>query len=294
MKDIRKDGIIYKGMKRGRNNLLIVNIIVTLFFVLFLSRAMPFIAGKFHGPYELDIPKFLSATKDTTINEEIEMKKRADKTILSYTFMENSYTDGNKYRFNVVFDVLKETDVKYTYEYEDAQTGEKKMAIHSVVYAGRIGDRDILVLCKNDTEPGTSVALSGIFTTPPEVVISDISKEVAQNGPITINEYIFDARGIEMETEGTDIPFMIMWIILLAVLYIKLICYYINPSLHPTYKRIEKYGELTDIINNIEEQFASDKVQREGKELITQDWIMTKEFFSVKIIKNHRSHGKFY
>lgn len=294
MKDnIRKGPILYKGMVRGRRKFLIINLIITALYIMYMVRAMPFIVGKFHGPYELDVDKFVSSTQNVTISEEIEMKKRADKSIPGYALFKTSYNDDNKYRFNVKFDDFEDIGVKYVADIEDPMSGEVMQYVDKTVYMGRIGDTLIPVMCSGDLRPDNDNELAGIFVKPAEVIMADISKLTADGTEITINEYIFDARNIEMEVENTDVAVMYIGIALLAFLYIRLIRYYINPYKHPTYKQLLKYGELHEIIDDVENQFETQEVYMDGKELITVDWIMVKETFHNKITKNHRTRGRY-
>lgn len=291
LKDIRKGPILYKGMVRGRRKFLIINLIVTAIYILYLIRSAPFIAGKFHGPHELDVQNFLASTEDITISEVIEMKKRADKSIPTYAFFSTSYSDGDKYRFNVSFDSVEETGIEYTTEFENPETGEMETFVMYSVFMGRIGERVIPILSYGNVASDT--ALTGIFVEPAPVITADISKLTADGNALTINKYIFDARNLEMETENSDVVVMFAGIALLAFLYIRLLRYYINPYKHPTYKQLAKYGNLEDVINDIENQFEEENVYKEGKELISTDWIMTKDTFKNKILKNHRTRGRY-
>ena len=76
-------------------------------------------------------------------------------------------------------------------------------------------------------------------------------------------------------------------------LYIRLGLHYLYPMRHPAYKQLYKYGELDEVVNDIELQFEDENVFKEDKELISKDWIMTKELFKNKIVKNHRARGRF-
>lgn len=280
-------------MVRGRRKFLIINLIVTVIYILYMMRAMPFIIGKLHGPYDFNVEKFISTTQTVTLKEEIVMKKRADKTIPSYAFFDTSYHDGDKYRFNVKFDSFEDIGVKYTTEIEDPQTKEMVEYVLYTVYMGKIGDEFVPVMHYGDTVPDADNTLTGIFVQPADVIKSDISKLTANGTGITMNEFMFDSRNIEMEIENTDIAIMILGLALLAFLYIRLVRYYINPYKHSTYKQLYKYGNLEDVINDIENQFESEDVFMEDKELICTDWIMTKDTFKNKVIKNHRTRGRY-
>ncbi len=293
MKNIRKGPILYNGMVRGRRKFLLINIIIPVLYILYMMRAMPVIVGKLHGPYELDYNNFINNTKNITIDKEIVMKKRADKTIPSYAFFDTSYHDGNKYRFNVKFDSFEDVGVKYTKEIQDPQTKEVIEYTLCTVYMGKIGDNTIPVLHHGDVVPDTDVELTGIFVQPAEVIKSDISKLTSDGTTVIMNEFMFDSRNLEMEIENTDVAVMILGFALLLFLYIRVLRYYINPYKHPTYKQLYNYGNLEEVINDIEDQFEADNVFMEDKELISTDWIMRKDTFKNKILRNHRTRGRY-
>lgn len=295
LKNIRKGKIIYGGMKRGRRNFLIINLVITIVFIAYLTYALPYIVGKLHGPYEFDYNKFLLSTEDIVIDKEIEMKKREDKSIQYTAFADESYLDGSKYRFSVKFDELQETGIHYTAEYEDKETGkQKEIIIHSVCF-GIIDGRKIPVIFNGEEIPDGNTEFSGIFTKPGKVIVSDISKLTANGSEIVMNEYMFDARGVEMNSESSDVTLSFLFLVLLIFLYARLISHYINPYKHPAYKQLYKYGELDEIVDDIEEQFMSDNIiyEKEQKEYISSDWIMTKEFFKNKIVKSHYKGGRY-
>lgn len=295
MKEMRRGKIIYGGMIRGRRNFLIINIILAVIYILYLCRSMPFVVGKLHGPYEFNEDKFFSSTQDITIDEQIEIKKRADKSIPYYAYIGLSYQDEKKYRFNVEFDEFKKVKDGSFMDYIDPKTGETIPKEFNAIYIGKIGDRNVPVLWSGLTAPQPNVEISGVFTEPADIVVAEISALVPESGNISINEYLFDARGVEMETENTDIAYVLIGFALVVFLFVRLIRYYINPYSHPAYRQLEKYGtcDTEEVIEDIENQFESDDVYTEGKELIATDWIMTKDFFKNKVVKNHRTSGRF-
>ena len=280
-------------MVRGRRKFLIINLFVTLLYVLYIFNAMPYIVGKLHGPYGFNSKLFLERTTDTVIYEPIEMKIRDDRSIRMFADYTNSYFDGDKYRFSVKFDSIEETGIKYTTPMENPETHVVEDLVLYTVYMGKMGDRNIPIMYIGEQVPDVNVPLVGVFTEPADVVVSDLSKTSSQESPLVINQYIFDARGIEMGIENTDVWVLFIGFVLLLFLYVRLIRYYINPYKQPTYKQLNKYGELEDVINDIEDQFESDNVYTEGNELICTDWIMIKSTFKNKILKNHRTSGRY-
>ena len=293
MKEIRKGKILYKGMVRGRRKFLVINILLTILYIMFMLNQLPFMVGYVHGPYEFDADKFLSDTKEITIEKEIKMKKRADKTIPYYALSDISYFDGDRYRFDVKFDNIEPTNIRYTAQIENPQTGQMQELTRFSIGFAYINERKVPIIYKGEELPDITDKISGIFTEPAPVIEADISKLTANGEPVVMSEYMFDCRDVEMDNERTDIVVAVVFFALLVFLYVRLLRYYLNPYKHPTYKQLFKYGELEDVINDIEDQFLSDNIQRDGKEYLSTDWIMVKDVFKNKITKNHRTPGRY-
>lgn len=294
MKDMRKGPILYKGMVRGRRKFLIINIILTILYIFFMVQAFPYIKGKIHGPYNIDFEKFLSSSENVVIDDVIEMKKREDRTIPMYALSDTSYFDGDEYRFNLRFDSFEETGIHYTAEFEDPSSGEMVEFVRYSIVFGNVGENRFALLVNGSDVPEDGSLLSGIFIQPVKAIKADISNLVADGNTVVMNEYVFDARSnIEMGNENFDFWFMIFGFALLLFLYIRLVRYFINPYKHPTYRQLLKYGNLEDVIEDIENQFQKDDVYTEGKELIAVDWIMTKDSFKNRIVRNHRTRGRY-
>ncbi len=286
MKDIKKGKIIYGGMVRGRRNFLLINLVLTVFVVAFIIASFPYIKAFFHGPYDMNTEHFLANTETITVDSEILIGKREESSINSYAFRETSYCDGDKYRFNATFDSIEDLGIKYTNTYKDEATGEEETVVVLSVYLGKIGDRSVLILAKGDSVPEANVPTMGVFNTHSKSVLSKLSAKIPEHGPYVISEYVYDTRNIEVDTEKFNVTVSFMILLLLIFLYARLIRYYINPYLHPAYKQIDKYGDMDETIDNIEEQFAGE-VERRENAYYTKDWIMTRELFRNKIVINH-------
>lgn len=292
MKNIKKGKIIYGGMVRGRRNFLLINLVFTAIVIAYIVSSVPYIKARFHGPYDINTQHFIANTETITIDSEIVMKKWEDKSISSYAFMETSYCEGDKYRFNTTFDSIEDLDIKYTNTYKDPATGEEETIVVLSVYLGRIGDRSVLLISKGDDVPEANTPVKGVFNTHSRTILSEVSKKVAEKGPYTVSEYVYDTRNIEVDAENFNVTVSFVGLLLLIFLYARLIRYYINPYLHPAYKQIDKYGNIEDTIDSIEEQFAGE-VERRENAYYTTDWIMTRELFRNKIVINHCTRGRY-
>lgn len=293
MKSIKKGKIIYGGMVRGRRNFLLINLLFTAIVIAYIISSLPYIKARLHGPYDIDIGHFIANTETITIDSEFELHKREEKSINAYAFMETSYCDGDKYRFNTTFDSIEDPDINYTNTYKDPVTGEEETVVVLSVYLGRVGERSVAIITKGDDVPEANAPIRGVFNTHSRTILSELSKKVSEKGPYTISEYVYDTRNIEVDAENFNVTVSFISLLLLLYFYARLIRYYINPYLHPSYKQIDKYGNIEETINSIEEQFASDDVERRENAYYTTDWIMTRELFRNKIVINHCTRGRY-
>ena len=72
-------------------------------------------------------------------------------------------------------------------------------------------------------------------------------------------------------------------------LAIKTIIQYINPLSTPTYRSLEKYGDIKTISDDVEDQLHKVGVTcvKRKKPVYTFDWIVSEEPFKLKVAKNH-------
>ena len=72
-------------------------------------------------------------------------------------------------------------------------------------------------------------------------------------------------------------------------LVFKVVIQYINPLSTPTYRNLEKYGDIKTISDDVEDQLAKLGVTniKKKKPVVTDDWIISEEPFKLKIAKNH-------
>lgn len=290
---VHKDGVLYQGVQRGRRRFLLVIAVYVLLLILFFCATGMYITGRLHGPYPFDAETFASTTQTVVYQEPITMKKREDKSIPNFAAAPTSWLDGRKYRFWVTFDSVEPTGIHYDVTIENPQTGQQETYITQQVYLGTIGGIQIPILAPFDVQPQAGQQISGIFTEPAKVILSDLTKDVTADTPLTISQYLFDMRGTEMGTENSDPWIALLGLALLLYLAIRLARYYINPYKHPTYKQLAKYGEFFDVVNDIEAQFAADDVYRDEKELVSKDWCIKNSTFYLKVYKNHRAKGRY-
>lgn len=293
---IDKTGILYQEMKRGRRKYLILLLLFAALLVWFVCANSMYLAAKMHGPYPFDQTKqtaFLQ-TPLQTITKPVTMKKREDRSITSYAAPQNSWLYNRQYRFSVIFDEVTPTEIHYDTTVQNPETKQEETYVLQRVYMGKFGTTQIPILAYANQTPQAGQEISGLFLQPDKVIVSDLSANVGEENPLVIPQYLFDMRGTEMGTENSDPWIILLWLIVLVILAIRLIRYYVNPYKHPTYRQLEKYGELSAVIADINAQFASDEVYRDdNKELVTPDWCGKRDPFRFKITKNHRAKGRY-
>ena len=92
-----------------------------------------------------------------------------------------------------------------------------------------------------------------------------------------------------MENEGFDLVVCIILLAIILFLSVKIVIQYINPLSTPTYRNLEKYGDLKSICEDVEAQLKEAGITRVKKKrsAITPDWIVSEEPFKLKVAKNH-------
>ncbi|MBE7030635.1 MAG: hypothetical protein E7409_04305 [Ruminococcaceae bacterium] len=293
MIQVNKSGILYRGVRRGRRKLLAICLVLAAITVWYTAVHMVTLKGKFHGPYPFDEPHFAASTQTETFSKPIKMKKREDRSISSYAYMDTSYTKGDQYRFTLQLDNITPTDIHYDAEYENPQTGETELVTIMRLYLADIGGKQVPVMAQANRTLAAGDMVTGIFVKPDKVVRADLSATVPEGETLTVSEYMLDTRGIEMNTENSD-PWIIG--ILLAItlfLAIRVAVYYINPLRHPTYTQLQKYGDISEIITSVETQAESDAAYKEDKSLIMPDWICYDATFKRVVVKNHMASGRY-
>lgn len=293
---IDKTGILYKEMQRGRRKYLALLIVFAALLVWFIYANRIYLAAKINGPYPFDQTKqdaFVQMPQQT-IAEPITMKKREDKSIPSFISLDTSWVYGRQYRFSVTFDTVTPTGIHYDTTIENPQTEQEETFELQRIYMGQIGNLQIPILAYYNQQPQAGQPVTGVFSQPAKVILSDLSANASAENPLVIPQYLFDMRNIEVDTENSDPWIIAIWSALLLVLAIRLIRYYINPYKHPTYRQLAKYGEFAEVVADVNAQFAADDVyQDDNKEWVTPDWCAKRESFKLRVNKNHRAKGKY-
>ncbi len=284
----RKDGFLYNAMKKFRVKLGIYCIAAFAIFILYFLLCRPYIINVLTGPSELDDAKFISDAVLVDIADEV-MEKNDTRTIRTYALKNTSYWQGDKYEFKLTLSKADKTPISYTnINTSDNYNTNDDKTISAKLYDAEISGVKVLVLAYPHQKLTVGSKISGIFTEIPNIIKKSF---VSIEGQDTDNyyKYMLDTRGIEMESERFDI--IIASVLLLLALYLlgKLIVYYINPILTPTYREADKYGNMDTVIYDVEYQLQQKGITKITKNnpAITDDWILTKAGFKYKIEKNY-------
>ena len=281
-----KDGIVYKSMNRHRIKLLIRIAVILVIFALYFSTCKPYVLNVIMGSSAFDAQRY---SADIAMVAPDELKDDGSLVIKNYSLKPTSYWQDGKYEFDVVPGAVEETGITYTTKYtrESHSEADGEGILSAVLTCADINGVNTLILSYPHQEVKQGTVIPGIFTEIPAIIKQDlISSDMADE---KISPYMLDARGIEMEAERFDMTLCSALLILALYLLVKAIIYYINPLLTPTYRSIDKYGDVNSVVADVENQLKNSQVQKIPKKeaVYTEDWIVSEDSFKLKIVKNH-------
>ena len=278
-------GILYKSMNKGRIKVLALGIILFLLCGFFAVNYSYYLKTFFKGASPLDAQLFLSETNSISIKNDYKANKNdMDYYLNDFAVKDTSYWQNNKYRFLVEADIKTEKVVIYK---EDIAIGNKVKAVDSMyIHIAEIDGESFLILAPASFDIKNAHQVKGVLTKPAKSVLADLAKNLENGEELNINEYMLDTRKLEMGMEYSVLGAVLILLFLALFLIIKAIIYFKNPRLTPTYKQLKKYGEIDDIINDIENQLKGDDVEYEKHKIYTEDWILIDSSFMKKVEKN--------
>lgn len=285
-----KDGFIYNAMTRHRIKHLARTLIVfaVLFMYAFSQRA--YIGNVIFGSSEFDAPRFEKETETIEINKELASKSDGSHIIRSYAVKSGSYWQDQKYEFDVCFSDVEKLPISYTTRNTSTNYGEtdSKGVLSAELYAAKVEGINVLVLAYPHQVIKSGETIAGIFTEMSNIIQTDVSLLGSLDGEIFC-KYIFDTRSLEMGSEKFDVMLCAILLLILLYLAIKLIIYFVNPYLTPTYKSLGHYGDLETVVADIENQLKLKGIKKitRKRPAVTEDWIVSEDSFKLKIVKNH-------
>lgn len=290
--EINKEGILYRNVIKNRRKLLAILLLIIICFVWFTTSIYPYLVKRATGASPLDEERF-TESECVVIGPSYTSDDPKAEKIFGFAETKKSYWQDHRYYFSVKSDKLVYSGLSYTRGGEVVTdiTDTEIDPVAVSVYFANIGDRVVTVLALPEQKIETLPELKGIFVNASPLILKDLSKDIKED--YSVSAYTLDVRGIEMSAESSDTVIWVLLIALIIYLGIKLIRYYRNPLKHPTYKQLEKYGDVLELIEDIELQLQNDVVSIEDNQIVTADWIVTEESFKKLIQKNHTAKGKF-
>jgi len=281
---VEKNSVLYKSMSRYRIKFLVINIILTLLFVFYTANKLPYLKTAWFGESPLDVQRFLEETSTITVDELVELTRKDRRNPDACYLKQTSYWQDDAYRFIINADSIEETDIVFKGKMTTASSEVVYQDMYRLCFA-EIGGRKVAVLAFANQEFEKNMTACIVHMQKP--VLSGISQIASKEGPMEICEYVIDVRGLEMEAEFSDHSFFWIYLAGLIFLYIKLIRYFINPINTPTYRQLIRYGKIETVADEISRQANLPSARRNGKDLVLDEFILTKGFLKLCVTKNH-------
>lgn len=289
---IDKDGVLYRSMLRGRTKLTVIFIVLLALFVVYTVGITPYLGKRFFGSVPADEAHYAQNAPLVAVTEAYEPDKNLAK-IYGYAQKETSYWNGDKYFFSAELKDLEEIGLAYTISgamlTPDTDTVTDPVAVK--VDFVKVGGVKTAVLYMGDVQITEGMVAEGIFTEISPRILDNLASYIPEGEEISV--YMFDIRGIDMSSEFSDMVSWLLYIAILLFLVIKLVIYYLKPEKHPTYRQLEKYGELAAVAIDIDTQVRNGAQRDYKDEIRTNDWIITKRSFYHKVEKNFTAKGTF-
>ena len=290
--NLDKSGFLYKSMLSGRRKLTVIVAALLILLVWHTVSIVPYLEKRICGSVILDEDMYAKEANTVSVSKEYNPDKSVMK-IYGFAFKDESYWQGNKYLFSTTLDKINPIGLAYTLggvlvdENTDTEADPIAVKVDFVDIKGV--KTAVMYMGNEEITPGMTA--EGIFVKISPLVLKDLA-EYLPEGEV-LSEYMYDIRGIDMSSEFSDIVSWIVLIALIIFLLIRLIRYYVNPIKHPTYKQLEKYGDIMTVIMDIDNQIDAGADRSYKNEVRTEDWILTKRSFYYKVEKNFTAKGKF-
>lgn len=282
---MQKESVLYKAMEKYRRKFLLYNVIVLVLLILFTVWRYPYIRTEISGSTPLDMERYLSETGTFDIDELIELTRHEPKQPEQYYYKDITYWQDNRYLFDIKATNVRRTDIVFTSTYTAGN--EKYEYVTAEIWYAEAGGRTFAVIANPDTK--YKEKLTGYLVEPSRAITSQISQKVGNGEKITLSDYFIDCRGTEMGTAASDWMIVKITAAVLLYLFLKLLLYYLKPQLTPTYRQLQRYGDIENIADEVNRQAESDEAYIEDKKLVTPDFILSDDTFKKKVVRNHMS-----
>lgn len=282
---------IYKAMKHYRTKFTVITAVLAVIFVWYFAVAFPYISNVMTGASAFDESLYAENAQMREVGEEIELHRNDATNIPEFALKDSSYWQGAKYEFTVPIEKAQNLGIAYTNATTGTGSEENADMTSAVLYRAKVGGKDTLILAYPHEDLENMTEVTGIFTSIPLIVEYDVAKNENFSSDDEISVYMLDTRGLEMESEQFDLVFSISLFAIVVFLTIRLLRQYKNYRITPTYRQLEKYGSPDDVAVDVDCAIKGKKWVK--GEIETERWIVKKDTFKLKIIRNYRTHGKF-
>lgn len=292
-----KNGVLYKSVVKSRRKFAAILVLLVALFVCYTVTIMPLLQKLASGAVQLNAEEFAAQTgyavRQQENDDDDDGFTLVNDKIYSYAVKELTYWQGDRYYFRVPLDGVEPSGLAFTVngEIAAADTDTDSDPIVVWVWYCDIGGRKTAVLAASDYSENDGKTINGIFVKMPTVISDALFDGGLNDGEIS--EYMLDTRGIRMDSEFSDSIMWVLFLLALGYLIFRLGSYYANPLRHPTYKQLGKYGEVSEIAADVENQLANEVTAREKGRVYTHDWIVSDSAFKKNIEKNFTAGGSF-
>ncbi len=278
---MQKNGYVYKAMAFYRRKFLVCLIITSLIFVWFTVAKMPYLRTWAKGASPLDSERFQEECALMVIKDRVELGRKDKKTPEESAYRSNSYWQDGRYLFSMKLDSIGDEIAVYTREIPIGE--ETETFVTGRVYTAYVAGVPVTVLARGNWDKSLNV--TGQLTEVQKPVLAALTKNMKNGETIETAEYTIDLRGLEMDTEETDVALFWISLVLILLIWLKLLSYYIKPTRTPTYKQLLRYGDMETVEQDINLQ--SEDGYTDNKNFVLKDYIIEKSTFKLKISRNH-------
>lgn len=177
---------------------------------------------------------------------------------------------------------LYETGIYY------AETDGNKEVVLSNYFVLLIGDKFLAVDVPKSKD--LSLRFSGKLEKMPDELCDEL-KKIYMESEIYTEEFenvfypfMLDAR--EFREPGiVGIIFCAVILLIIVINFFKVILYTLNPKTHPAYRSIRKYGDVDDVVSEINNELQMESSEKYLSTTITKSWLIVEKFNNLKIYK---------
>lgn len=288
---IDKKGYIFTQVRKKRIKLIATALIVLAYTIYLFVDFATYITTSINENAPLDTKAFLSFASNA--QEDISnIPSNPDElwlNSLSYNYyIEDVFVTDKGYRFNFSSQNYEETNIVFYY-IMPTDNGNKLSDIPTKrLVIANIDGQKVPIMLSTSASAGQPLSVCAVKT--PDVVKYRLQSEY---GETTVFPYMLDSTSINIGGENTYKIFLAFFTLLTLYLFVKIIIYFVKPSLHPTYRQLSNYGDAVKIANQIEDELKSDDVKKENREIYTKNYILKNSTFKTKIVKNHTVRGRY-